>query len=254
MTGAAVELRDAGLAADGRVRLHPTSLCLEPGTVTAVVGRNGSGKSTLLALMASELEPSSGRVLLHGDDLAGLSLVERARRRAMLTQETHVSFGFSVAEIVRWGRTPWRGTESAADDDRVVADAIESQGLAGLEARPVTSLSGGERKRVHIARVLAQRAPLLLLDEADSDLDLVGRRVVDDLVRQHAAGGGTAVVVSHDVSRLSRISDRVIALREGLVHADGAVAEVVTEPVLSGAFGARVVVTGSGADLAVHLP
>jgi iron complex transport system ATP-binding protein len=250
----AIELRDASCRTGDRLRLHPTSLRVERGTITAVIGRNGSGKSTMLGLMSSEIRPSEGIVLLNGDDVEGLSLTERARRRAVLTQDTSVSFPFSVRDVVSWGRTPWQRTPRAAEDDAVIDEAIASQDLAALVDRPVTSLSGGERKRVHIARVLAQQSHVLLLDEADADLDLVGRRVVDDLVVEHCGRGDTAIVVSHDISRLARICDQFILMREGRVHLMGTPAEVLTEQHLSEAFGATVAVTGEGDALTVHIP
>lgn len=159
-----------------------------------------------------------------------------------------------MRDVVTWGRTPWRGTPRAHDDERIVTEAIAAQGLLDLADRSVTQLSGGERKRVHLARVVAQQCPLLLLDEADSDLDLVGRRVLDDLVVAHARTGGTAIVVSHDVNRLSRVCDRFIVMSEGRVHAEGTAAQVLTASILTAAFGASVVVDGSGDALAVHLP
>ena len=118
----------------------------------------------------------------------------------------------------------------------------------------MTSLSGGERKRVHIARVLAQQADVLLLDEADADLDLVGRRVVDDLVVDHARRGHTAIIVSHDLSRLARVCDQFILMRAGSRAGYGRADEVLTEEQLSEAFGATVAVTGEGDALTVHVP
>jgi iron complex transport system ATP-binding protein len=250
----AIELREVSARSGDRVRLHPSSLELRRGTVTGLIGRNGSGKSTMLALMASELRPSSGTVLVNGDDIHSLSLTERAQRRAILTQDTAVSFPFSVGEVVSWGRTPWQRTDRAADNDRVVAEAIAAQGLTELIDRPVTSLSGGERKRVHIARVLAQQADVLLLDEADADLDLVGRRVVDDLVVDHAHRGHTAIIVSHDLSRLARVCDQFILMRAGHVQAIGSPDHVLTDEQLSQAFGAMVAVTGEGDALTIHVP
>ena len=252
--GPALELRDASCTTGNRLRLHPTSLRVPRGTIVAVIGRNGSGKSTMLGLMSSEIRPTTGHVLLDGDDTEDLTLTQRARRRAVLTQDTTVSFPFSVRDVVSWGRTPWQGTPHAADDDTVIDDAITRQDLTALVDRPVTSLSGGERKRVHIARVLAQKAAVLLLDEADADLDLVGRRVVDDLVVEHRARGETAVVVSHDINRLVRICDQFILMHEGRVRLMGPSAQVLTEEHLSVAFGATVSVTGEGDALSVHIP
>lgn len=251
---AVLELREASRVAGSRVRLHPTSLVISAGTVTGVIGRNGSGKSTMIELMSSELAPSHGSVLINGDDASGLSLVERARRRAIVSQETTLAFPFSVREVVAWGRTPWRRTEHASQDDAIVASAISAQGLDELADRTVTELSGGERKRVHLARVVAQQTPLLLLDEADSDLDLVGRRVLDDLVLAHARSGRTAIIVSHDVNRLLKVCDRFIVMRGGQIHAEGSPADVLTAAILTEAFDAPVVVDGSGDEMTVHLP
>ncbi len=249
-----LELREASRRDGDRVRLHPTSIAVDSGTVTGVIGRNGSGKSTMLALLSAELSPTQGSVLMDGVEASSLSLVQRAQRRAVLSQETMISFPFNVREVVSWGRRPWRGTEKAAGDSEVIERAIAAQGLADLTDRPVTELSGGERKRVHLARVVAQECAVLLLDEADSDLDLVGRRVLDDLVGAHARSGGTAIVVSHDVNRLGRICDRFIVMRAGRIHAEGRGDAVLTEAVLSEAFDARVIVDGSGDSRTVHLP
>jgi iron complex transport system ATP-binding protein len=164
-----------------------------------------------------------------------------------------VAFGFTVADVVSWGRTPWRGTPASSEDTRTVDDAIAAQDLSELRDRPVTSLSGGERKRVHIARVMAQGTDLLLLDEADSDLDLVGRRTLDSLVVEQAARGRAAVVVTHDVTRISHVCDDVVLMSTGRVHAYGSRTEVLTEPLLSDAFGVPVQVVGEGGDMIIRI-
>jgi iron complex transport system ATP-binding protein len=254
MTDSAAELHEASVRTGDRQRLHPTSLVVARGTVTAVIGRNGSGKSTLLGVLSGELRPTAGSASIAGTPVGELGHRELARRRAILTQETQVSFGFTVRDVVGWGRTPWRATASAADDEAVVMRAIEAQDLLDVLDRPVTSLSGGERKRVHIARVTAQQADLLLLDEADADLDLLGRRGVDDLVVSHARHGRTAVVVSHDITRMSHICDRVILMHTGRIHAMGTRDEVLTPALLSEAFETEVRVTGEGDGLTIRVP
>jgi iron complex transport system ATP-binding protein len=250
----AAELRDVSVRSGDRMRLHPTTLRIQPGTVTAVVGRNGSGKSTLLGVLSGELEPTTGSALVAGAPVVDLGHAERAQRRSILAQETQVSFGFTVRDVVGWGRTPWRGTPLAEQDAEIVQEAMATQGLLDLADRPVTSLSGGERKRVHIARVTAQRADLLLLDEADADLDLIGRRVVDDLVVAHSRSGRTAVVVSHDIARVGHMCDQVVLMRAGRVHAAGAREAVLTEGLLSEAFDATVRVTWDDSGLSIRLP
>lgn len=250
MTAAAAELQDAGLRSGDQDRLHPTDLSLRPGAVTAIVGANGSGKSSLVALLAGEERPTTGRVLVDGLDIARIGERDLGRMRALLGQETHVSFGFTVEDVVSWGRLPWAGGH---DEDRaIVAEVIERQGLAHLRGRPVTALSGGERTRVHLARVLAQRAPLLLLDEADADLDLGGRRMLDGLVAEHVRSGGSAVVVTHDLARIGHVCDDVVLMQGGRVLAAGPRDGVLREDLLSEAFGIPVLVRGSGVDLVIR--
>lgn len=249
----AAELRGVSVRAGDRFRLHLSDLSIRRGSVTAIVGRNGSGKSTLLGVMSGELIPATGSAFIDGHDLRELGTRELARRRALLTQETQVSFGFTVAEVVGWGRTAWRGSSTAADDVGVIDAAIALQGLDDLRDRPVTSLSGGERKRVHIARVMAQDTGLLLLDEADSDLDLVGRRSLDTLVAEQTASGRTAVVVTHDVTRISHLCDDVVLMSSGHVHAHGPRSEVMTEALLSEAFGVPVRVIGDGDEMIIRI-
>ena len=250
----AAELRDVSVRSGERTRLHPTTLHIPTGTVTAVVGRNGSGKSTLLGVLSGELAPTTGAALIAGTPVIDLGHAELAQRRSILAQETQVSFGFTVRDVVGWGRTPWRGTPLAARDAEIVQEAMVTQGLLDLADRPVTSLSGGERKRVHIARVTAQQADLLLLDEADADLDLIGRRVVDDLVVAHSRSGRTAVVVSHDIARVAHMCDHVVLMRAGRVHASGPREAVLTQALLSEAFDATVRVTWDEDGLAIRVP
>ncbi len=221
--------------------------------MTAVIGRNGSGKSSLLGLLSGQDRPSRGSVHISGQPIEDLSHRELARRRAVLTQDTRVAFGFTVREVVSWGRHPWRGSPESARDDEIVDESLALQDIGHLAHRRVTELSGGERKRVHIARVLAQRAPLLLLDEADSDLDLVGRAVVDDLVRNHVRSGGTAVVVTHDASRISAVCDDVVLMSRGSVLAHGPRQKVLVPSLLTEAFEQPVTVTSDGEFTAIRL-
>lgn len=252
--GPALELRRVSLVSGASTRVYPTDLALAPGSVTSIIGANGSGKSTLLRLMSADLQPTDGQVLMHGADAAMLSATMLAQHRSMLAQETSVAFPFLVHEVVGWGRFAWRRTPAAADDARIIDDAIESQGLASLRDRRVTELSGGERTRVHLARVIAQRTPLLLLDEADADLDLVGRRQLDDTVAALALAGTTVVVVSHDINRVAPHTDRVIVMSRGEVHADGQPAQVLTEEILSRALGTAVEVSYEAGRPVVRLP
>lgn len=249
-----LELRHVSLRAGAKIRVHPVSLTLAPGTVTSILGANGSGKSSLLQLMSADLKPTTGQVIMQGTDVSELSSTTLARLRALLAQETDVAFPFLVHEVVSWGRFAWRRTSSLDEDERIINSAIEAQGLSSVRERRVNELSGGERSRVHLARVIAQQTPLLMLDEADAALDLVGRRKLDDTIGSLVSEGRTAVVVSHDINRVARMSDRLIVMCQGRLHADGKPSEVLTSEILSEAFGTTVEVS-RGADLpVVHLP
>jgi iron complex transport system ATP-binding protein len=253
-TSPPLELRGASLGSGTAARLEPTHLALEPGTITAIIGPNGSGKSTLLGLMSGDTRPTEGLVLMNGAAAQAMNATMLARHRSLLAQETTVAFPFLVREVVAWGRLAWRRTPSSADDARIVDAAIESQGLAALRDRRVTELSGGERTRVHLARVIAQRTALLLLDEADADLDLVGRSHLDETVAALALEGRTVVLVSHDINRVARLSHRMIVMSGGGINADGRPQEVLTAGILGAAFGTAVEVTQEIGHPVVRLP
>lgn len=221
-------------------RLEGVSVAVAPGEIHALVGPNGSGKSTLLAVIAGDLAPDSGSVTYDGDPISQIDAREAARRRALLAQETPLAFPFTVREVVSWGRHPWRGTNAASDDDTVVAEVIAEHALDTLLDRPVTSLSGGERARVHLARVLAQRAPVLLLDEADAALDLAGQAHLDAAVRRRRDAGDAIIIVGHDLGRLAALADSATLLARGHVVARGPAASTLTAEALTRAYGVPV--------------
>lgn len=231
-----IEARDVAVAG----RLEGVSLSVAPGEIHALVGPNGSGKSTLLAVLAGDLAPDAGSVLLAGDSWSRISAREAARRRALLAQETPLAFAFTVREVVSWGRLPWRGTEDMSSDDEVIAEVIAQHGLDELVDRPVTSLSGGERARVHLARVLAQRASVLLLDEADAALDLAGQAHLDAAIRRRRDAGDAIVIVGHDLGRLASLADAATLLSRGRVVGQGPAATTLTAQTLTRAYGVPV--------------
>lgn len=228
---------DVSRVEGARTRLHQTSVQVEAGTVVSIIGPNGAGKSTLLSLMAGELEPTTGHVELAGRALADYVPMELARTRALMAQQTPNTFAFRVRDVVAWGRYCWRSTPEAARDDVVIAAALADQGITQLADRSVTELSGGERARTHLARVLAQDASVLFLDEADADLDLAGRAHLDDVITAQRDVGRTVVVVSHDLARMRAISDLVIAVQSGRVVHHGPAAEVLTTGRVAEVFG-----------------
>ena len=205
-------------------------LRVETGTMTALLGPNGSGKTTFVRLAAGSLRPAAGRVSVFGDDVAKLHPRERARRLAVVPQESHPAFEATVLEMVLLGRFAhlgFLGLES--DEDLAIARAALARTDAShLADRSFDALSGGERQRVLLARALAQQSRLLLLDEPTAFLDLQHRLEVHallvDLVRRD---GLTVLVVSHDLNLAARYADRLVLLRCGTIAADGSPEDVL---------------------------
>ncbi|MFE4495073.1 heme ABC transporter ATP-binding protein [Streptomyces niveus] len=210
-------------------------LVVRAGEVLVLVGPNGAGKSTLLAALAADLDATgtSGRVRIGDRPAHDWSAPELALRRAVLPQAATLSFPFPVEEVVRMGRAPWAGTAAADEDDAAVADAMAATEVAEFARRPFSALSGGERARVALARVLAQRAPLLLLDEPTAALDLRHQELVLRVCRARATAGDAVVVVLHDLGLAAAHADRAAVLHEGRVVADGPPAEVFGGELLS---------------------
>ncbi|MEU2878906.1 heme ABC transporter ATP-binding protein [Streptomyces sp. NPDC007070] len=211
--------------------LRGVDIAVRAGEVLALVGPNGAGKSTLLGALAADLPAAGGVVRLHGRPAAKWSAPELALRRAVLPQSAELSFPFPVADVVRMGRAPHAA--DPAVDDAVVAGAMAATEVSAFAARPFSALSGGERARVALARVLAQQAPLLLLDEPTAALDLRHQELVLRLCRERARAGDAVVVVLHDLGLAAACAHRVAVLRGGRVAADGPPAEVFSEALLS---------------------
>jgi iron complex transport system ATP-binding protein len=218
----------------GDVRvLEDVALEVRAGEVVALVGPNGAGKSTLLAVMSGDVPAASGSVAIDGEPLDHWSFRELAVRRGVLLQQIDVSFPFSVTEVVRMGRAPWEGTDAEDWDDQVVGQAIVEVDLVRLANRVYRSLSGGERARAALARVLAQEPGILLLDEPTAALDIRHQELLFDIVRLRASRGDGVVVVLHDLNLAAAYADRVIVVSQGRVAASGRPADVFTAELLT---------------------
>lgn len=220
-----------GVALGGQQLVADVDLTVRFGELVALVGPNGAGKSTLLAALAGDVA-CSGSVTLGGGPAAGWSAVESAMRRSVMPQHHEVSFPFTVRQVVDMGRAPWRGTSRDRRDGEVVHDALEEARVAHLAGRTAPTLSGGERARVAFARVLAQQADVMLLDEPTASLDLRHQELVLASVTRHVAQGGAALVVLHDLNLAAAYAGRVVVLDGGRVAADGPPAGVLTPAVL----------------------
>ena len=252
----ALALRAVSVSLRGRPVLARAELALAAGELVLLAGRNGAGKTTLLRTAAGLVTPDAGRVELAGRPLASFSRREIARRVACVSQDHAVPFPFTAGQLVLLGRTPHLGLlafESRADVAAAEA-ALERLGLAALADRSVLELSGGERQLVHLARALAQEAPLLLLDEPTAHLDLAHRALVLGCLRGLADAGAAVLVVSHDLAAAG-FANRVAFLANGAIVADGAPAEVVRPELLRGAFGVEAEVMATpGGPVVVHRP
>ncbi|MEP6802712.1 MAG: ABC transporter ATP-binding protein [Acidobacteriota bacterium] len=228
------------------------------GEIVAILGENGSGKSTLLKVIARILPPASGEVLLDGRPLSAIARRETARRIAYVAQSGDLVFPIRSLDLVLQGRAPHgRGfsADSAEDRERALA-AMRACDVAGLADRDASALSGGERRRVFLARALAQEAEVWLLDEPTSGLDPRHRiDFLDVLVREHRARATTILLVTHEVDLALSVADRVLLLREGRALASGTPEEALTPAALRDVFGvdARVDRDASGRRRVVWL-
>ena len=225
--------------------LSGVDLTLSPGRVVALLGENGSGKTTLLKLLAGLVPTRAGEVLLDGRPLSRFSRQEAALTIGYLPQSFEPFFPASAWELALLGRTPRLGRFGAPRevDRRAVADALEEADAASLAGRDVRAMSGGERQRVFIARVLAGGTPILLLDEPTGNLDPRHRFLVADVARRRAERGGLVVLSTHELDVAAAASDDAVLLRGGRVLASGPSADTLTAPLLSTLFGVAARVT-----------
>lgn len=227
MSATAIRLDAIGLRLGGADILRDISLDIGFGRVVALVGPNGAGKSSLMGIMAGDVRPASGDVLLDGRSLGTLRPSELARMRSVLLQENRVAFAFTAHEVVEMGRAPWQGAGDGSDDV-AIAEAMAAADVAHLAERTYASLSGGEKARVSLARVLAQETPVVLLDEPTAALDLRHQEDVLRIARRLAAAGRAVVVVLHDLSLAAAYADQVAMVADGTLAAFGAPADVIT--------------------------
>ena len=262
MTAAVVEQRppalavhDVSLALGGKPILRGVTLEVPHGEWLNVVGPNGAGKTTLLRVLAGLAAPDAGTLHLDGTDARTLRRREWARRVGLVPQTPLVPQGMTVAEYVLLGRTPHiRPLASEGLDDLAAArHALARLELLPFAERPVSTLSGGERQRVLVARLLAQDAPIALLDEPTTALDVGHQQQVLDLVeelrRDHEL---TVVATMHDLTLAGQYGDRVALVVDGAVAATGTAEQVLSEDVLAVHYGARVrVIRGDDGPIVV---
>jgi iron complex transport system ATP-binding protein len=226
------------VALAGRTVLKNVSLSLSLGHLVALVGPNGAGKTTLLRALAG-LIPSEGLIRVNGDALSSLPLRERAKRFGYLPQGHVVHWPLPARDIVALGRYPHGVTDPARltpKDSEAVLRAMQATDVVEFSDRRVTELSGGERSRVALARVLAVEAPVILADEPTASLDPRHQIDVMKNLRTAADNGVLVIVVTHDLGLAARFADHALVLSEGRLVSQGAPADALSEQVMAKVF------------------
>lgn len=219
--------------------LHDISFSIKPGESLYLLGRNGCGKTTLLSCIAGLLKPKAGSVLVDGRNIQQYPTAQRAKLIGLIPQIHIPVFPYTVEEMVLMGRTPhlgWMGTPALADK-KIVEESLEQVGISDLSRRPYTEISGGERQLVLIARGLAQRVPILLMDEPTAHLDLSNQFRVLEIIRQLTHQGLSFIISSHAPNEALQYADMVLLLNEGWAIDYGLPKDTLTEAVLSSVYG-----------------
>ena len=220
------------------------SVKIDGGEFVGLVGPNGSGKTTFLNLLTRVLNPSRGDILVDGRQIESYSARDLACRIAVVPQESTMIFPFSVSEVVLMGRAPHLHSMLERDEDFEIAmEAMEMTGVAHLSERPITRLSGGEKQSVLIARALAQRPGILLLDEPTAFLDIKHQvDIYDILTRLNRDNGMTIIAISHDLNLASHYCERVLVFKDGTLMFDGPPEKAITVETIRNVYETDVVV------------
>jgi len=225
-------------AYDNDTILKDIHMEIHSGEFIGILGANGSGKSTLLKNLYGILTPDSGKATLDGKNLLTMGKKEIASRVGVVSQENHIPFSFTVEEIVAMGRTPHKKLFQGDNkkDKEIIQNALRRFGLLDMAKRDYRQLSGGEKQRVLLARVVAQESDFLFLDEPTNHLDIGYQIQFFDLVKQL---GITVLAAIHDLNMAALYCDRIYTLKEGTVHSSGTPQEILTSETIYQLFNVR---------------
>ncbi|ESQ78218.1 ABC transporter ATP-binding protein [Asticcacaulis sp. YBE204] len=240
-----IEVASLEVRIGATVAVASVDVRFDKGRFYGVVGPNGSGKTTLIRALTGLLMPDAGEVRIDDHDLSSLSLSQRAARIGYLPQDRTIAWDLSVVEVVRLG--------TKNSDVAVVAEVLAQVGLEALKERGVFSLSGGQRARALLGRLLATRCPVLLLDEPLTALDPAWQRQVLLILKDMAARGHTVIVSLHDLGLAAQFCDEVCVMLEGRIAAFGAPEQAFTSEVLAEVFGLSGELRTEPDGLALHL-
>jgi iron complex transport system ATP-binding protein len=251
----AVAVTGLTVRADGRDLVSGVSLSVESGTWCTIIGPNGAGKTTLVEAVAGLRRVSAGEISLEGRAVGGLSERARAKILSLVPQHPEIPAGMTVREYVALGRTAHHGLLRGASvhDWTVVDGVLRRLALDEFAGRDVVTLSGGERQRMVLGRALAQSAPVMVLDEPITGLDLRHQIELLELLKKEVAQGGLSVLATlHDLTLAGQFADRLVLLDRGRVVLDGRAADVIRSPELSVAYQMALrVVEVDGTDVVV---
>jgi iron complex transport system ATP-binding protein len=247
-----LEAKQTAVEIDSKRIVHEVTLDVAPGEIVGLIGPNGSGKSTFLRTVYRMLKPISGRVTLGGDDVWRMSARQSAQRTGVVVQEAPSDFEFTVSEVVQMGRTPHKGilSQDTREDAAIVREALARVSMLAFAERSYSTLSGGEKQRVLVARALAQQPKLLVLDEPTNHLDIHFQLEILDLVR---GLGITTLVTLHDLNLAAAYCQRLYVLAEGRIAASGAPREVLTPELVRRVFRVEAICGTHPVTGALHL-
>ena len=219
---------------DGKTVVNQVSFAIPKGKVISLIGPNGAGKSTVMGIISRLIARDGGTVDFEGSDIGKWKSRELSKRLAILTQTNNIQMKLTVRELVSFGRFPYSGGRTTAEDQEIIDRAISYMELGAFEDQFIDELSGGQRQRAYIAMVIAQDTEYVLLDEPTNNLDIyhatnmmkIVRRLCDEL-------GKTVILVLHEINYAAFYSDYICAFKDGRIAKFGTVKEVMTREVLS---------------------
>ena len=213
--------------------LNDINFSVEAGNLITLIGPNGSGKTTLLKCINNYLEPERGSIQIKDKKIEEFGAEELAKIIAYVPQHEEYIFNMDVFNTVLMGRKAHSGWKANKEDKKIAAQVISSLNLSEIAFKKLNNLSGGQKQKVFVARALAQQSEIILLDEPTSNLDLKHQLEIMELIKKEVKMGKTAVVTLHDLSLVSRFSDRIIMLKEGRIYSDGSKGSLSAEKINS---------------------
>ena len=233
-----MKVKDLTKRYDGKAVVNEVSFAIPKGKVISLIGPNGAGKSTVMGIISRLIARDGGTVDFEGSDIGKWKSRELSKRLAILTQTNNIQMKLTVRELVTFGRFPYSGGRTTAEDQEIIDRAISYMELEAFEDQFIDELSGGQRQRAYIAMVIAQDTEYVLLDEPTNNLDIyhatnmmkIVRRLCDEL-------GKTVILVLHEINYAAFYSDYICAFKDGRIAKFGTVKEVMTKENLSQVYG-----------------